>query len=403
MGKAIIVGAGPAGASLAYLLCHRGIETVLIERRADFSREFRGEVLTPSGIDALVQMGLDDLLPTLPTASIPEFTMYMNGKRLFSEELPAEALHGHLPLAISQPAFLEAVIARCQSQPNFTLHQGVSISELTNSGGRVVGVKLKTAEHEDTIDADLVIGADGRNSMVRRHLQLTPTHASPPMDIVWCKLPCPEDWVGVRAYLGRGHLLLAYRTWDDSLQLGWVILKGTFGELRERGIEAWIGEMANHVSGDLATHLREHIEDIRKPFLLEAVSDRVTPWSQPGAVLLGDAAHTMSPVAAQGVNVALRDSIVAANHLTEPLSVAHPDRDAIDTALQTIETERTPELETLQEMQSQPPKLVLSRAFWGEPLRQFVALLLKRPGFRMKAAQRAAPFAFGIDPVELKV
>ncbi len=402
MGSVIIVGAGPAGASLAYLLANAGIETTLIERRTDFAREFRGEVLMPSGVEALTQMGLADLLTGTPVRTIPEISLYLNGQRLFREELSESAFNGHLPMAVSQPALLEAMVARSAREANFTFNQGLSISELIIESGRVRGVRLKTAEQDDVIYADLVIGADGRNSAVRRHMQLTPAHSSPPMDVVWCKLPCPEDWRGARAYLGRGHLLLAYQTWDDSLQLGWVILKDTFGQLRKRGIEAWVSEMANHVSDDLAEHLRRHIDSIRKPFLLEALSDRVCPWSMPGALLIGDAAHTMSPVAAQGVNIALRDSIVAANHLIEPLQLTQPDLVEIDHAAQAIEAERLPELTDLQQMQSQPPKLALSRSFWGEPLRQLLGLLLKSRSLRARIVSRAAPFAFGVSDVALK-
>lgn len=401
MGSVIVIGAGPAGASLAYLLARAGIDTTLIERRTDFAREFRGEVLMPSGVQALTQMGLGDLLSSIPTRTIPEISLYMNGRQLFSETLSAAAFDGSLPLAISQPAMLEAIVSLSAGYPNFTFRQGVSISELVVESGLVRGVRLKTAGADDAIRADLVIGADGRNSVVRRHLQLTPAHSAPPMDIVWCKLPCPDSWRGARAYLGRGHLLLAYQTWDESLQLGWVILKDTFGELRQRGIEAWVREMANHVSDDLAEHLRDHIDAIRKPFLLEALSDRVRPWSSPGALLIGDAAHTMSPVAAQGINVALRDSIVAANHLIEPLSAPQPHPQRLDSAAKAIEAERLPELKSLQQLQSQPPKLILSRSFWGEPLRRLAGLLLSSSSLRASISRRAAPFAFGVSDVQL--
>jgi 2-polyprenyl-6-methoxyphenol hydroxylase-like FAD-dependent oxidoreductase len=402
MGSAIVIGAGPAGASLAFLLARAGIETTLIERRTDFSREFRGEVLMPSGVQALKQMGLGELLTSVPNRTIPEISAYMNGRQLFSETLSKAIFNGDLPLAISQPAMLETLVNLAARNSTFSFRQGVSISELIVESDRVRGVRLRTAEQDDVFRADLVIGADGRNSVVRRSLQLATTHSAPPMDVVWCKLPCPEDWRGARAYLGRGHLLLAYQTWDDSLQLGWVILKNTFGKLRERGIEAWVGEMARHVSDDLAAHLNKHIDAIRRPFLLEAVSDRVRPWSAPGAVLIGDAAHTMSPVAAQGINVALRDSIVAANHLIEPLLAPQPDQRMIDAATIAFEAERLPELETLQKMQNQPPKLVLSRAFWGEPLRRIAGLLLSRPGVRVRMAQQVAPFAFGVSDVQLQ-
>jgi len=223
------------------------------------------------------------------------------------------------------------------------------------------------------------------------------------MDIVWCKLPCPDGWQGVRAFVGSGHLLVAYRTWDDTLQLGWVILKGTFGELRKRGIDQWIAEMANHVSADLAAHLRRHADAAQKPFLLDTVSDCVSRWSAPGALVIGDAAHTMSPVGGQGVNIALRDSVITANHLLGVLADPTPDPAAVDAALAAIEAERMAEVAVIQEMQAQPPKVVLSRAWWGEPVRQLAGLLLKRQAVRARVADRVAAFPFGITEVELTV
>ena len=225
---------------------------------------------------------------------------------------------------------------------------------------------------------------------------------SPPMDILWCKLPCPEAWSGARGYFGRGHLLIAYRTWDDTLQLGWIILKGTFGNLSDRGIGSWIQEMANHVSPDLAAHLRRHGQNVGNPFLLESVSDRVDQWSRPGALVIGDAAHAMSPVAGQGINIALRDAIVAANHLVPLLSKSlAPER--LAQALDRIETERLRGLERIQAMRALRPKVVLSRAWWGDPLRQFAGLVLRRQSVRARLAPLLSDFLYGVSNVQLNV
>ena len=403
MSQVIIVGAGPAGASLAYLLSRSGINTTLIERRRDFAREFRGEVLMPSGIEALEQMGLQSLLAAIPSNPLGIAGIYMNGRLLLSEQLSEAAFNNHLPLAISQPALLEGIVSLADASPHFTFRRGVSVSEMIVEAGRVCGVNLRSEASDESLRADLVIGADGRNSAIRRRLNLEPVPANPPMDIVWCKVPCPEGFRGIRAYLGRGHLLIAYLTWDGSMQLGWAILKGTFGELRERGIDQWVNEMANHVSVDLAAHLRKHSSAAARPFLLDAVSDRVTRWSAPGALLIGDAAHTMSPVGAQGVNIALRDSIVAANRLVPVLSCAKPDPVTLDNALAAIEAERLPEITAIQKLQDQPPTVVLSRAWWGEPVRQIAGQLLKQPVFRSHLLPKLSAFPFGVTQVRLEV
>ena len=183
-----------------------------------------------------------------------------------------------------------------------------------------------------------------------------------------------------------------------------MILKGTFAELRSQGIQAWVDEMANHVAPAFANHLRAHSSDATRPFLLQSLSDRVEHWSARGALLIGDAAHTMSPVGGQGVNIALRDAIVAANHLVPVLrGTATPDPEAIDRALAAIEVERLPEVEPIQDFQAQPPKLVLSRAWWGEPLRRIAAALVSLPAVRARIGQRVAMLTFGVTDVRLRV
>lgn len=403
MSHVVIVGAGPAGASLGYLLTRRGIKVTLLERRRDFSREFRGEVLMPSGIAALEQMGLRMQLATLPSYTQQMIDVYLNKRLLLSEPLDTGSPEDLRFIAVSQPALLEMLVTEAGTSSSFKLIRGASVKELIRDDGRVAGVRIRTDDDEQELRADLVVGADGRNSVVRKQAELRARQVSAPMDIVWCKLPCPDDWRGVRAYAGRGHLLVAYHTWDDTLQLGWVILKGTFGDLRSRGIEQWVEEMANHVSPDFADHLRTHRDAVHKPFLLDTVSDCVDRWSTPGALVIGDAAHTMSPVGGQGINIALRDAIVAANHLVPVLSRPEPDGNALAAALDAVEAERMPEVQHIQTLQAQPPKVLLSRAWWGEPVRRIVGALLSKPAVRQRAAGRVSAFLYGVTEVQLEV
>ena len=358
----------------------------------------------PSGVDALQQMGLGDVLENTPSRVQREAAVYRNGRRIFRLELAAEMLRGQPPIAISQPALLENVVRTAEANPCFNFERGVAVRSLRWEDDRVTGVTIRDrGEATDrTIPADLVVGADGRNSTVRRRLGLSARSMSPPMDVLWCKLPCPEAWVGARGYFGSGHLLIAYRTWDDTLQLGWVILKGAFGDLRDRGVEAWIEEMAKQVSPDLASHLRRHGQEVSSPFLLESVSDRVERWSRPGALLIGDAAHAMSPVAGQGINIALRDAIVAANYLV-PLQSKSTSPGGLTSALNAIEAERLHEVRRIQAMQALPPKLVLSRGWWGEPLRRLASFFLRRQSVRAGLAYLVSDFFYGVSDVRLTV
>ena len=320
-----------------------------------------------------------------------------------------EALFAGTPvLAVSQTALLEAIVQSAAQCPHFQFKRGTSVKKLIRQNNRITGVIAHSRQESFEVKADLVIGADGRNSIVRRQLSPNANQLSPPMDIVWCKLPCPENWTGVKAYAGSGHLLIAYHTWDGSLQLGWVILKGSFGQLKQRGIQQWIEEMASHVDDGFAAHLRLHAAAAQKPFLLESVSDCVQQWSEPGALLIGDAAHTMSPVGGQGINIALRDAIVSANHLVpllnaESLTAEPFNPAAVDNALRDIEAERMPEIRHIQNMQAQPPKLALANAWWAEPLRYALGRLFTCGFVQDRAASRLRPFLYGVSEVRLVV
>src|SRR5207244_7516635 len=168
--------------------------------------------------------------------------------------------------------------------------------------------------------------------------------------------------------LGARHFALAFPSYDGRLQLGWIIAKGSFGDLRRRGVDAWLAEMEAHVSADLAEHLAATRDAITSPFLLDVVCDRVERWIVPGALLLGDAAHAMSPVGAQGINLALRDAIVAANHLI-PVLERGGEASAIDAAGARVEAERLPEVAQIQRLQQGPPRI-----FFGPSVRTAIVL-----------------------------
>jgi len=403
MGHAIIVGAGPAGAGLAHLLAHRGVDVTLVERQSDFAREFRGEILMPSGLEALEQIGVAGLLDSVPCHRAETFALFLNRVPLISGALDPDFFRGRPPLAVSQPALLEAMVGDADKRGGLRFLRGVSVKELHREGDRIVGIRARGVDGEIDLRGDLVVGTDGRASIVRRRGGFEALETDLPMDIVWCKVACPDDFDGVRGYLGRGHLLVAYRTWDGSLQIGWVILKGTFGELRRRGIERWVDEMADHVEPELGAHLRACTTEIRHPFLLDTVSDRVERWASPGCLVLGDAAHTMSPVGGQGLNIALRDAVVAANHLVPVLACKAVDPARVDAAARAIELERTPEVRTIQRLQSLPPRVILSRAWWGEPVRQLAAIVLRSGLAQGRARGIVDAFAFGLGDVRLRV
>jgi 2-polyprenyl-6-methoxyphenol hydroxylase-like FAD-dependent oxidoreductase len=238
--------------------------------------------------------------------------------------------------------------------------------------------------------------------VVRARASVVERRQAQAFDVVWCKVPLPDVLRGTaRAYLGRGHAALAFPSYDERLQLGWLIDKGTFGELRRRGVEEWVAEMRAHVSPDLAAHLGTHGRDITHPFLLDVVCGRVEGWTRPGLLLLGDAAHAMSPVGAQGINVALRDALVAANHLVPALlDGAAPA--ALDRAAQAVEAERLPEVATIQALQQRPPALLFGRSAWARIAIDRILPIAVRTGVAQRVfAAFFRRFAYGTAAVRL--
>jgi 2-polyprenyl-6-methoxyphenol hydroxylase-like FAD-dependent oxidoreductase len=399
----VIVGAGPAGAGLALLLASRGVAVTLVERQRDFAREFRGEVMMPSGLEALSAMGVEVEKTDLPQRRPSELEVYV--ERRLAVRIDAASLGGRTPLVVSQPALLEHLVALCARHPGFRLLRGAAARELLLENGRVAGVRVEGAEGVERLPARLVVGADGRASVVRRRGGFTVREIGAPMDVLWTKVPWPEAWgenTFARGYVAGGHLLVAARAPDGDLQLGWVILKGEYADIKSRGPADWLRELANHAAGDLAPHLRAHAEDSMRPFLLSAATDRVLGWARPGVLLIGDAAHTMSPVGGQGLNVALRDSVVAANHLVPALR-AGADAAALDAAAAAVEPERGPEIDRIQAIAAQPPKLVLARGTVPRLARSLLPWLARFPPARKAAASVGLLFLNGATEVRLTV
>ena len=394
-----IVGAGPAGALLAYLLSSRGIETVLIERQTDFSREFRGEVLMPSGVRALEESGFS--LKQVSTSVPDKLEGYLNGRRFIA--LDGNALGVEKPIAVSQPEMLESLVTLSEETGAFELRRGNTVRGLVRDDDGTISLRLTTtgSDHEETIRVPYAIGADGRSSVVRRRLGPTVRRKSVPLDIVWFKMPYPESWNDsrVRFEFGNGHLLIALRAPNGLLQVAWVILKGTYGELKARGIDEWIDAMSRHADPELSAHLTLNRDRFSRPFLLDAVTDRVLGWSTPSTLLIGDAAHTMSPVGAQGLNLALRDAIVAANVLV-PAFRGNLD---LDQAATRIEALRGPEIDRIQRLAAFPPRLVMGRTRFHDAARGVIPRIANSKFARARAARLASIFLDGVTEVRLTV
>jgi 2-polyprenyl-6-methoxyphenol hydroxylase-like FAD-dependent oxidoreductase len=354
MTQVVIIGAGPTGLTLAMLLAQRGITVKLVEASRSFRRIFRGEALMPSGLGAIEQMGLTDIVENIPHRLIDAWEFYIENRPVFRVDEPMEA-GGQPCTLISQPALLAAVLSRASEYANFELIQGTAVRDLLRQGERISGVRLSDGQE---LEADLLIGADGRNSIVRQQANLKLKQAAQSFDILWFKLPTNPAFQSENVFTSvlRGQDAFGvFQGSEGNLQIGWSLQRDNPISARDGSAKNWqqvdwVEKIAAAAPDWLASHVREQRESIERPLLLSIVVGRCPHWHQPGVLLLGDAAHPMSPIRAQGINMALRDAIVAANHLV-PVLQQSQDLSAIDAALAQIQAERAPEIIEIQRLQ----------------------------------------------------
>jgi 2-polyprenyl-6-methoxyphenol hydroxylase-like FAD-dependent oxidoreductase len=312
-----IAGGGPAGLMLGYLLARAGVEVVVVEKHGDFHRDFRGDTVHPSTLQVLDELGLLDDFLRIPHAKLRQFHG-MVGPRLMRA-----ADFRHVPgrckfIAIMpQWDFLNFLAEHARPLAGFRLEMNAEATELVRSGTRITGIRAKTAHGMLAIDAELVVAADGRHSVLRRCSGLPSVELGAPFDVLWMRISrAPNDPTVLLAYVAAGCILVAINC-GTYYQCGYIIRKNSYDAVRAAGLEALRERLAASmpVLAGRVGELRSW-DDVK---LLAVKVDRLRNWHRPGLLCIGDAAHAMSPVGGVGLNLAIQDAVAAANRLAIPL------------------------------------------------------------------------------------
>jgi 2-polyprenyl-6-methoxyphenol hydroxylase-like FAD-dependent oxidoreductase len=361
-----IVGGGPAGAMLALLLARRGVRVTLLEMHHDFDREFRGDTVHPSTIEILDQLGLAERVHELRNSKVSAPTLLTTRGPFTPFDLSRLKTRYPYILMVHQKDLLGLLTQEATRYPGFRLLMGANVTDLIREDGIVRGVRYQTDDGVHELRALLTVGADGRFSRVRHLAGIEPVRTSPPMDVLWFRLPhLPADIDAPGGAFGgfaRGHILGAFDR-KDYWQAALVIVKGSYQSLRAEGIEGLRRHIVE-IEPRLAKHVRS-LTEWRQVSLLSVESSRCPRWYARGLLVIGDAAHAMSPLGGVGINYAVQDAVVAANLLTKPLLDGRVPTDQ----LRAVQRKREWPVRIIQGFQAQLQKRVIATALraQGQP------------------------------------
>jgi 2-polyprenyl-6-methoxyphenol hydroxylase-like FAD-dependent oxidoreductase len=315
--RCCIAGGGPAGMMLGYLLGRAGIKTVVLEKHADFLRDFRGDTVHPSTLMIMQELGLIDDFLKLPHSEIRAFAAEIGDTRVKIADFARVATPFKFVALMPQWDFLNFLAEKARRFPALKVVMSAQVTSLVETAGRVVGVKATTPDGPLEVRATLVVGCDGRSSTVRAASGLVVQDLGSPIDVLWFRVSKkPGDPEQVLGRLGADKMIVTIdRT--DYWQCAYVIGKGGIERVHAAGLEAFKAAVADgaHFLSDRVDELKS-FDDIK---LLSVSVDRLTAWSKPGLLCIGDAAHAMSPVGGVGINLAIQDAVATANLLAAKL------------------------------------------------------------------------------------
>ena len=312
-----VAGGGPAGMMLGFLLARAGVDVIVLEKHQDFFRDFRGDTIHPSTLELMHELGLLEEFLRLPHQKVPEVRAH------FADRTVTMADFSHLPTRckyialLPQWDFLNFLSAHAGRYPSFRLRMEAEVTDLISEGDRVTGLRARTPKGTLEVRAALVVGADGRSSIVRDRAQLEVIDYGAPIDVLWFRLPKhsgdPEFSFG---YIGAGQFMVLIDR-AEYWQCAYVIRKGTFDERKGKGLEAFRDEVAR--CAEFVGDRMGELSSWDKVKLLTVKVDHLRQWYREGLLCIGDSAHAMSPVGGVGINLAIQDAVAAANLLAPKL------------------------------------------------------------------------------------
>ena len=369
-----IVGAGPAGLTLALLLVRSGVQVAMVERSRSFTaRDYRGEILQPGAMALLAELGVYERARARGGYELAHFQLVERGRVLMNIDYAQLPKPYDFLLSIPQQHVLEELYETCRAYDNFEYLPKRSVSALVREGDRVVGVTAGVGEEQVRVRARCVVAADGRYSKVRRLADIGFDRLDVfDHDILWFKVAMVNrSSHDVRVLRASGNPVLIFDAYPDQVQIGWTLPHGGYRQLQERGFR-YVKDQILQAVPEYAESIDAHVTSFGNLSLLDVFAGYARRWVDNGLVLIGDCAHTHGPIGAQGINLAIADAIL----LHPVLMGALRNGDTSATALATFVHDRRPDIERVMKLQHRQSKAMLSQGVLTSAVRPTVARLL---------------------------